>query len=199
MSLARHTLAAALLGFALPASADLSGVPSGSYGLDKTHGYITFSYTHLGFSNPHVGFDSFDVDLHLDNANVENSKVNVTIDAASVNSRVEVFNDHLNGESFFDTANYPVITFTSTSIESTGDNTFNVTGDLTIKGITKPVTLDTTINRAANHPKRNVPTVGISALGMVSRSEWGLDYEVPDVSDEVLIWVEAELQQDAPQ
>lgn len=83
-----------LLGLALTASAGLSEVPSGAYGLDKTHGYITFSYSHLGFSNPHVGFRSFEVDLNLDNENIENSVVSVTIDATSVDSRVEVFNGH---------------------------------------------------------------------------------------------------------
>jgi polyisoprenoid-binding protein YceI len=77
MSIARSALAATLLGFAFNASAGLSDVPSGQYGLDKPHGYITFSYSHLGFSNPHVGFKSFTVDLNLDNENPENSTVNV--------------------------------------------------------------------------------------------------------------------------
>lgn len=193
MTLARSALAASLLGLALNASAGLSDVPSGEYGLDKTHGYITFSYSHLGFSNPHVGFDSFEVDLNLDSENPENSTVNVLIDATSVNSRVENFNGHLNGGNFFDTANYPTITFNSTKIVATGENTFDVTGDLTIKGITKPVTLAATINKAAMHPMRKVPTVGVSAMAKVSRSEWGLDRAVPNVGDEVTIWVEVEL------
>lgn len=195
MTTIRAALAASLLGLAVSASADLSSVPAGEYGLDKTHGYITFSYDHLGFSNPHVGFDSFEVDLNLDNDNIANSTVNVLIDATSINSRVENFNGHLNGGNFFDTENHPEITFVSTGIEMTGANTMNVTGDLTIKGTTKSVTLDTTINKAADHPMRKVPTIGVSAQTKVSRSDWGLDRAVPNVGDEVTIWIEVELPQ----
>lgn len=195
MTVVRTAIAASLLGIAVSASAELSSLPSGEYGLDKTHGYITFSYNHLGFSNPHVGFNDFEVNLDLDNENIENSTVNVLIDATSIDSRVEVFNGHLNGQNFFDTENYPTITFESTDIELTGDNTMNVTGDLTIKGVTKPVTLETTINKAADHPMRKIPTIGVSAQTTVSRSEWDLTRAVPNVGDDVLIWVEVELPQ----
>ena len=192
--LARMALAASLASFAAGAMAAWD-VPSGEYGLDKTHAYITISYSHLGFSNPHVGFDSFDVNLNADSENPENSKVEVLIDATSVNSRVESFNGHLNGKNFFDTANFPAITFKSTSIKSTGESTFDVTGDLTIKGITKPVTLAATINKAADHPMRKVPTIGVSATAKVSRSEWGLSRAVPNVGDEVTLMIEVELPQ----
>ena len=195
MTKVRTALAASLLALAINASASLSEVPSGDYGLDKTHGYITFSYDHLGFSNPHVGFNSFEVDLAHDSENAENSTVNVTIDATSVDSRVEVFNGHLNGGNFFDTENHPTITFTSTGIEMTGDNTMNVTGDLTIKGITKSVTLEATVNKAAMHPMRKVPTIGISAQTKVSRSEFNMSRAVPNVGDEVTIYIEVELPQ----
>lgn len=189
----RTTLAATLVCFSAAASADLASVPSGEYGLDKSHGYITFSYDHLGFSKPHVGFESFEVNLTLDNEDIENSSVEVLIDATSISSRVEVFDGHLNGANFFDTANHPTITFSSTDIEVTGDNTMNVKGDLTIKGVTKPVTLETTINKAADHPMRKIPTIGVSASTIVSRSDWGLDRAVPNVGDEVTIWIEVEL------
>ena len=191
----RSALAAALLGFTVNASAELSDVPSGEYGLDKTHAYITFTYSHLGFSTPHVGFDSFDVDLDLDSENVENSSLDVVIDATSISSRVEEFDGHLNGEDHFDTANYPQITFASTEIRKTGDSTLDVVGDLTIKGITKPVTLKATVNKAAMHPMNKVPTVGVSAEAKVKRSEWGLAYAVPMVSDEVTIHIEVEMPQ----
>lgn len=189
-------VAASILTFSAAALAELSDVPSGKYTLDKTHGYITFSYSHLGFSNPHVGFDDFDVVLNLDSANPENSEVVVDIDATSVNSRVEVFNGHLNGENFFDTAKHPKITFKSTEITKIdGDDTFEVTGDLTIKGKSVPVTLVAEINKAANHPMRKVPTVGISGEAKVKRSDWGMDRAVPNVGDEVTIMIEVELPQ----
>ncbi len=193
----KRTLAVLSLGMAFAASADLSSVPSGAYGLDKTHGYITFSYSHLGFSNPHVGFDAFDVALELDSDNPEASELSVKIDAASINSRVPDFDDHLNDDDFFDTANHPSITFTSTGITSTGDGTFDVAGDLVIKGISKPVTLAATINKAAMHPMRKIPTIGVSATAKVNRSDWGLGLYAPAVGDEVTLMIEVELPKQA--
>ena len=193
-----RTRAALLLTLFTPLSALAWDVPSGNYGLDKTHGYITFTYSHLGFSNPHVGFDAFEVSLVADSERPENSLVEVAINAASINSRVDVFDEHLNGEDFFDTANNPTITFISTSVEPSGENRFSVTGDLTIKGVTKPVTLATTINKAGQHPMRGVPTIGVTATGELLRSEWELGAYAPAVSDRVglLIDVELRLRQD---
>ena len=192
-NLIRSFCAATLLALPFSVSADLSDVPSGKYTLDSSHGYITFTYSHLGFSNPRVGFNRFDTELELDSSNPENSVVEVTIDASSIDSRVAEFNDHLIGSDFFNTTEYPTITFKSTKVEATGENTFDVTGDLTILGTTKPVTLATTINKAANHPMRNVPTIGVSASTRLLRSEWGLGAYVPAVSDEVELSIEVEL------
>ncbi len=191
----KTALGALLLAIAANASADLSAVPSGDYSSDPSHSYISFSYSHLGFSTPEIGFRTFTADLALDSANPENSSVKVNIDATSIDSRVEAFNGHLNGANFFDTENNPTITFTSTSVSSTGEDTFDVVGDLTIKDVTKPVTLKATINKAADHPMRKVPTVGLSAEGKISRSEWGLDRAVPNVGDEVSLHITAEFPQ----
>jgi polyisoprenoid-binding protein YceI len=191
--LVRTISAVALLALPFAAPADLADVPSGTYTLDSSHGYITFTYSHLGFSNPRVGFNRFDTKLQLDSGKPENSTVEVTIDASSIDSRVAEFNEHLNGSDFFNTTEYPTITFRSTKVESTGENTFDVTGDLTILGTTKPVTLATTINKAADHPMLNVPTVGVSASTKLMRSEWGLGAYVPAVSDEVELSIEVEL------
>ena len=193
MSLARSALAAILLGLALNASAGLSDVPSGNYGLDKSHGYITYTYSHMGYSTPHVGFRSFDVGLVLDNENTANNAIDVTIDATSIDSRVDAFNGHLNGPNFFDTANHPTITFKSTSFEAADEDKFSIAGDLTIKGVTKSVTLDATLVKAANHPMRKTPTIGVTAEAKVSRSEWGLTRAVPNVGDEISIFISVEL------
>ena len=189
----RAFFAVTLLALPFSASADLSSVPSGLYTLDSSHGYITFTYSHLGFSNPRVGFNSFDTKLELDSDAPENSTIGVTIDASSIDSRVAEFNEHLNSSDFFNTAEHPTITFESTKVETTGDNTFDVTGNLTILGTTKPVTLAATINKAANHPMMDVPTVGVSASARIKRSEWGLGAYVPAVSDEVELSIEVEL------
>ncbi len=187
-------LAAVLLFLAATiAHADLSAVPSGTYKLDETHGYITFSYSHLGFSNPRVGFNEFDTELELDSANPANSTVSVTIDATSIDSRVPVFNEHLNSADWFNTAEHPTITFRSTGIEATGKSSFDVRGDLTIMGTTRPITIAATINKADNHPLRDIPAIGISGTADILRSEWGLDGYVPAVSDEVTISIEVEL------
>ncbi len=197
MNYVRGALAATLLGFACNAVADISDMPSGEYGLDTSHGYITFSYSHFGYSNPHVGFNTFDLTMNLDSADVEKSSIAVVIDATSLDSRVPAFDGHLNGANFFDTTNHPTITFNSTSMKSTGDDTYDVVGDLTIKGITKSVTLAATINKAANHPRRNTPIVGVDATATVSRSEFDMARAVPNVSDAVTISISVEMPQNA--
>lgn len=187
------TLAAFVLSSA--AVADTSGVPDGTYSVDPQHGYILFSYSHFGLSNPQVGFNKFDATLDLDAENPENSKIDVTIDANSIDSRVPVFDDHLRGEDFFQTDQYPSISFVATSIESQGDSKYTITGDLTMKGVTKPITLDASIV-ATMHPFREIPVVGVSASGQLMRSEWNLGAYAPSVSDEVTLSIEVEMLKD---
>lgn len=194
MSLIRSTLATFSMALALNSYAGLSEAPSGDYALEETHGYITFTYSHMGFSTPHVGFNTFDVELVLDSANPANSVLNATIDAASVDSRVAKLDEHLVGDKFFDATSYPDITFRSTSIEALGDDEFSVTGNLTIKDVTRPVVLKTTVNKAANNPMTGKPTIGAVAETSISRSEWGISQYVPNVGDEVTIYISVELQ-----
>jgi len=193
----RRVSAPALLGVLLLSAATGSAaeiaVPSGAYGLDKTHGYVSFSYSHLGFSNPSVGFNEFDVDLQLDADNPQNSSFEVVIDAASIDSRVAEFDEHLRAEGYFDVANHKQITFTSTAIEMTSEQHATITGVLTIKGVAKPVTLQAVLNKAGMHPLKRVPAIGVSASATILRSDWGLSKYVPMVSDEVTLNIEVEL------
>ena len=175
-------------------AADLSKVPSGKYSVDPTHAYINFQYSHLGLSNPTISFDDFTMDLDLDNADPTKSTVAITIDANSVLTGSPIWKDHITGGNFFDTANHPEITFNSTSIEAAGDE-YKVTGDLTIKGVTKPATLMVTINNAMMHPMAGKPVIGIGATGEIVRSDWGMGKNAPHVSDEVSLSVTAELLQ----
>lgn len=168
-------------------------VPSGAYGLDKTHGYVTFSYSHLGFSNPEVGFNEFDVDLQLDAQNLQNSTFTVQIEAASIDSRVAEFDKHLKGTDYFDVTAHPLITFASTGMAMTSATTADITGVLTIKGIAKPITLAAVLNKAGIHPLQRVPAVGVSASAQIKRSEWGLSKYVPMVGDDVTLRIEVEL------
>lgn len=167
-------------------------VPSGSYSVDPTHGYINLHYNHLGFSRPTIRVTGFEADLTYDAKNVTNSVVNVSMEAKSLDSGVEKFDGHLYGEKFFDVAKYPSITFASTNVEDAGDGKLAINGDLTVKGITKPVTLNATLNKAAVNPIKKVPALGFSATTTINRSAWGLGEYVPMVSDEVDILIEIE-------
>lgn len=184
--------AAASLGLAGAALAEDLTVPSGAYDNDPTHTYIYFQYSHLGFSNPIVSFQDFDIDLTFDAENPEASALAVEIDPASVDTNVEKFDEHLKSGDFFDVATHKEITFTAKELKKTGDATGTMTGDLTIKGITKPVTLDVTLNQAGQHPIKKVDALGFSASGEIKRSDWDLGAYAPAVSDEVKLIIEAE-------
>ena len=101
-------------------SAEIS-VPSGSYSVDPGHGYIHLTYNHMGFSRPTIRVTGFQADLTLDAGKIENSRVNVTMDAGSLDSGVEEFDGHLYDEKFFNVAKFPSITFASTSVKDNGD------------------------------------------------------------------------------
>ena len=178
---------------ALAQDADLSAVPSGTYQSDPTHSYITFSYNHLGLSNPMLAFDDFDIEMNLDSADPTRSMIMVTIDPSSVVAGSEIWTEHLTGADFFDIANHPDITFQSSGVEEAGDGAYKVMGDLTIKGESKPVELAVTINAAMNHPMSGDPVVGITGSAEVLRSDFGMGKFAPNISDEVSIDFTSEL------
>lgn len=166
--------------------------PSGSYSVDPTHGYINLGYNHMGFSRPTIRVTGFQADLTFDANKVENSQVKVTMEANSLDSGVEEFDGHLYGDKFFDVAKFPSITFLSTSVKDNGDGTLAITGDLTIKGVTKPVIMDAKLNKAGVNPVKKIAALGFSATVAIKRSEWGLGEYTPMVSDDVDISIETE-------
>ncbi len=174
-------------------AADLSAVPAGTYAADSTHTYIRLQYNHLGLSNPTLGFEKYDLSMNLDNANPANTSVSLSIDLDSVQTGSDIFHDHLTGAKWFDVANNPTAQFQSTGVTANSDGTYDLAGDLTIKGMTKPLVMKVTVNAAMMHPMAKKPVVGISAVGGIKRSEWGLGANAPFVSDEVKLSVEAEL------
>lgn len=195
----KHSLAAVVLGtaslFAASpsfAEADLKQVPSGNYAVDPSHAYINFQYNHLGLSNPTLSFDDFTIDMNLDAENPTKTTVAVEIKADSLVTGSAIWTDHISGKKWFDFENHPTMKFTSTAVSGSGSS-FKITGDLTIKDVTKPVTLDVSINAAKNHPMSKKPVVGISAKGKLLRSDWGLGASAPFVSDEVKLSIEAEM------
>ncbi len=167
--------------------------PAGAYELDTGHGYITASYDHFGFSRPEIGFASFSVDLVVPEDAATGMSLDVTIDAASVTSRVEALDEHLRGEDFFHTDRFPQIHFRALTATARGDNRWTIPGELTIRGTTRPVRLEAELNKAAMHPIHQVPALGFSATTTVKRSDWGLSLYAPAVSDELDIRINVEL------
>lgn len=171
---------------------DVSSTVAGIYKSDPKHAYITFSYLHQGYSKPWLRWRTWSADLDWNPSAPDQSSINVVIDAASIDSGVDEFDDHLKSADFFDVANNPQITFKSTAVSLAGGARGTVTGDLTIKGVTKPVTFDVTINRAANDDFAQAYKLGFSAAGVVKRSDFGVDKYVPFVGDDVSIVIESE-------
>ncbi|MEO1252465.1 MAG: YceI family protein [Pseudomonadota bacterium] len=167
---------------------------SGEYKADQDHRYISFDYLHQGYSRPILRWRDWDATLDWNAEDPAASSIEVIIDATSIDSGVDRFDDHLRSGDFFEVETYPTITFVSTSVEKTGDSTGVITGDLTIKDNTKPVTIDATFNRAAFDEGNNLYKIGFSGTTMVKRSDFGVDKYTPFVGDEVNIRIEAEFE-----
>ncbi|USQ94693.1 YceI family protein [Caulobacter sp. RL271] len=176
-------------------------IPAGDYTLDKSHATLVFRVSHLGFSNYTAAFADFDAKLRFDQNNAGASALEATINPMSLTlpAPPEGFLAELTGPQWLNTASYPSITFKSTKIETTGPNTGKVTGDLTLHGVTRPVTLDVTYNGGyVGHPMDPHARIGFSAKGTFKRSDFGIAYGVPapgstmGVSDEVQVAIEAE-------
>lgn len=174
-----------------PGDFDLQSAPGGKYTLDKTHGYVTFSYSHQGYSRPWLRFRSLDATLKLNEKDIQQSTLKVSIDPSSIDSGVDIFDDHLLGKNHFDVKNHSSITFEATKIEVNESNVA-ITGDLTVKGNTAPVTLQGSFNRGGLHFQSKKPVLGFSATTQLKRSEWGLGYAVPFVGDMVDVVIEVE-------
>ena len=177
---------------AAAANYETIGIPSGTYVMDKEHGYVTFSYSHFGLSNPQLRFRDIDASVTLDAENLENSSVSATIKSASIDSGVDRFDDHLNSDGWFNTADHPEISFKSTSFTRDGQMSGKMTGDMTIMGVSKPVTFDVTLLKAFDHPMKKSPYMGLEGRGTLKRSDFGLGKYVPNVGDEVTIVISGE-------
>lgn len=162
--------------------------------LDESHTHVLFEVNHLGFSTNHGGFRKVSGAVNLDEKKPENTKVEVTIDAASLFTWHDKRDEHLRSADFFNVEKFPALTFKSTKVERTGENTAKMTGDLTMLGVTKPVSLDVTLNKMGPHPRNSEKTVaGFTATGILKRSDFGMAYGVPAVGDEVRVTIETEL------
>ncbi len=173
-------------------------VASGAYTLDPAHTMVLAQWNHMGLSNPTANFDDASGTITWNAEDPSASSVEVTLPLSGLRSFSDDFNKHLEGTDFFDVAKFPEAGFKSTSVKPAGTNKFTVAGDLTIKGITKPVTLDVTLNGAGEHPMTKLQAVGFDAVGTIKRSDFGLDMYAPAVSDEVNLRITTEASQAAP-
>lgn len=170
------------------------------YTYDPLHTQIMFSVSHLGYSFSHGKFNKFSGGYTFDAENVEASTVEAVIETASIDLDDQKWNDHMKNADFFNVEKFPTMTFKSTKVEKTGDNTGKLTGDLTLLGVTKPVTLDVTFNKGGVHPYSKKMVTGFSATGTLKRSDFGMNYGLPGVGDDVNINLQVEgIGADAPE
>lgn len=187
---------ATLVAAALFASAPLAAADR--YEFDKAHTSILYFVEHMGLSEMQGEFHAFDGELLIDSAEIGKSSVKVSIDVASIDMDVDKLNEHLKGKDFFNAAVQPKLTFNSTKVEAKGENGLTVTGDLTLLGVTKPVTLDVIMKKLDAHPFARRPAIGFHAEGTIKRSDFGMNYGIPNVGDVVKIRIDSETIQAAP-
>ncbi|NUB05444.1 YceI family protein [Azospirillum sp. Vi22] len=187
----KRLLAAAALSalVALPLTAQAAPV---AYKLDPAHTAVVFIVDHLGFAKAMGRFNTFAGELSFDKDAADKSSLSVTIDTTSVDTNHAKRDEHLKSPDFFNAKEFPKMTFKSTKIETTGDKTGKLHGDLTLLGVTKPVVLDVTFNKDGVSPASKQETVGFSARGTIKRSDFGMKYGVPNIGDDIQIIIESE-------
>lgn len=159
--------------------------------IDTNHTEPMFKYDHFGYSYQVHSFDKTSGKIVYDRA-ARTGSVNITIDSKSVNTGYALFNKLLQGPDYFDTAKYPTITFKSTKVKFKGNKPVAVDGNLTIKGITKPVTLTLTSFKEMPHPIMKKDAIGANAVTKIKRTEFNMGKYVPNVSDEITLLISVE-------
>jgi polyisoprenoid-binding protein YceI len=166
-----------------------------TFKIDPAHTNIVFMINHLGYSNMIGQFQDFEGSFVFDQDNIADAKIDLVIKAASVDTDHQARDDHLRSPDFFNAQEFPEITFVSTKVEKTGEKTGTITGDLTILGQTRPVTLDVTFNKVAPHPipsYNGVVVAGFSARGTVDRIAYGMSYAKDGIGNQLDLILEVE-------
>lgn len=179
----------------LPAALALfsfSAQAADTYKFDPHHTSVVWTANHFGFSNPSGKFSEVEGDLTLDEKNPSKSQVNVTVKMANLFTGYGNFDNHLKSADFFNVEKFTTATFVSKKVVITGKNTAKITGDLTLVGVTKPITLNAKLNKIDVSPITQKRTAGFTATAVIKRSDFGIDYAVPSVGDNVKLLIEAE-------
>jgi len=171
---------------------------SGTYRVENGHTQVVFGIVHLGMSIYYGRFNTVGGTLQFNKAEPANSTVAIAIDTASIDTPSEKLDDELRAQDAFNVEQFPEASFRSTSIELSGENTGKIAGDLTIRGVTKPVTIEATMIGSGKHPFTDKFIVGFSGKAAIKRSDFGMTTMrwAPAVADEVELLIEAEFIQD---
>jgi polyisoprenoid-binding protein YceI len=170
-------------------------IPPGTYGIDPVHSQLGFAIRHLGISTIRGTFDRFSGSLTI-GEELSDTSISVEADMSSLNTGFAMRDEHIHGPDFFDLPNHPTMTFQSTSVAASGDG-FALNGDLTIKGVTLPITFATTYNGSEVFPVDGSTHYGFSASADVIRTAFNMPTLIPVLSDEVTLELEAQFVQPA--
>ena len=181
-----------LLAAALSTAASVALADPEAYELDASHSQIVFAYDHLGYSTSWGMFSGFEGEIAFDIDDPAASSVAVSFPVTSMLTGWEARFAHFMSPDFFGADDEEMVTFVSTGIEVTGEDTALITGDLTLNGITKPVVLDTVLNKVGEHPMAKKPWAGFSATTTLLRSDFDVGNFAPFVSDEVELMISIE-------
>jgi polyisoprenoid-binding protein YceI len=168
------------------------------YDIDASHSEVIFGWNHFGFSNPTARFDKIEGSVLLDKADLTRSSISVTLPLEGLDTRIAKLDEELRGPDFLDASKYPTITFRSSKVEKTGANGLRITGNLTVHGITKPVTLDAKVNKIGLFEIPGVikaQAAGFDATTVIKRSDFGVTKYVPAVSDEITVRITLDAKQ----
>ena len=163
-----------------------------TYQIEKSHADLLFSIDHAGFTQKHGSFRDFEGSLQYDAAKPESSKVEVTVKTDSLDTALPARDKDVKGEMFLDTAKYPEMRFVSTKVVPGANQELRIEGNLTLHGVTKPITLNAKLNKAGPNPFDKRPTLGFTATGSLKRSDFGITNFVPVVGDVVTITLDME-------
>ena len=173
------------------AGAPVAAQAADQYRLDMRHSHVQFSVERFGFNYIIGEFRDVEGGFRLDESDPENSSVSVEIKIASLESSDDQRNEILMGAFWFNEAEYPTMSFRSTEITRTSETTAELTGDLTLHGTTRPITLDVVLHKIGTEPSTRGKAAGFSAAGQLKRSDFGMTTAIPAVGDEVTIRIEA--------
>lgn len=196
--LAAFTLAPAETPADAPATNTLAdaSAEAATYNIDPAHTTVGFRIRHMGIAFVEGEFDEFEGTINYDPSDLSATRANVTVQTASIDTDVERRDDHLRSADFFEVETYPTMTFTTTGVQPTGQNTFRLIGDLTIKGTTKEVVFD--VDAAGPIPIENGQRVGFHATTTIDRRDFGIDWGselpggIPAVGNQVQLVLDVE-------